>query len=199
MHLICEAGGEEIYIQSHLGVPLDLWPGQTDGANTLYLFNSFDARSNPAGNLLDVQNHGASQFAVGNTKTTIATPLDVAGLTTLYGGLVAPTNMAPHTTVAPANLHSVTLGKGWTNDFGVRADLVISVKYTDAATGDPAFSFTNSITGEAWTNSVAFGLTATTKSTVVIPDISPGDYGKFSDLSGTGASVNFLSAWWKLK
>lgn len=111
----------------------------------------------------------------------------------------APTNTAPHTTVAPANLHSVTLGKGWTNDFGVRADLVIAVKYTDAATGDPAFSFTNSVTGEAWTNSVAFGLVATTKDTVVIPDISPGDTGSFTDLSGTGATVTFLTAWWKLK
>jgi len=110
-----------------------------------------------------------------------------------------PSNAAPFATVSPAALHSVALGQGWTNDLGARADLVLSVKYIDAASGDPRFAFTNSVTGEAWTNGVAFGLAGTNLQQVVIPDLSPNDSGSFTDLSGAGASVTFLGAWWKVK
>lgn len=110
-----------------------------------------------------------------------------------------PTNNAPVTTIAPANLHNVALGKGWTNDLGARADLVLSVKLTDSVTGDPALAFTNSITGEAWTNNLVFGAVASVQYTIVIPDLSPSDRGSFTDLSGAGAAVTILKAWWKLK
>lgn len=110
-----------------------------------------------------------------------------------------PTNVAPHTLIAPANLHSVTLGKGWTNDLGARADLMISVKYVDAVTGDPAFYFTNSVDGMCFTNGFTFGIAGNFQELVTIADISPNDTGLFGDLSGTGASVTFIKAWWKLK
>lgn len=113
--------------------------------------------------------------------------------------ITAPTNAALVTTVAPANLHNVALGKGWTNDLGARADLVMSVKYTDAATGDPALAFTNTVTGEAWTNTFAFGIVGSMQELVTIPDLSTNDYGSFTDRSGTGATVTILNAWWKLK
>ena len=110
-----------------------------------------------------------------------------------------PTNTAAFNTVAPANLHSITLGKGWTNDLNARADIVMSVKYTDAVSGDPALAFTNTVTGEAWTNTFAFGIVGSMQEVVTIPDISPSDYGAFTDGSGTGATVTILKAWWKLK
>jgi len=115
------------------------------------------------------------------------------------GYISAPTNTAAHTTIAPANLHAVTLGKGWTNDLGTRADLMISVKYTDAVTGDPGFFYTNTVDGLCFTNSFAFGLAGSFQELVSIVDISPNDYGSFGDLSGAGASVVFLKAWWKSK
>jgi hypothetical protein len=110
-----------------------------------------------------------------------------------------PTNTASFNTVAPAALHSVTLGKGWTNDLGARADLVLSVKLTDAVAADPALAFTNTTTGEAWTNTITFGAVASVQYTIVIPDIAPSDTGSFTDLSGVGSSVSILKAWWKLK
>ena len=103
------------------------------------------------------------------------------------------------TTIPPANLHSITLDKGWTNDIGSIANMVLSVKYVDSATGSPALGFTNSVTGEAWTNSFSIGLAATLQQTIVIPDIAPNDYGVFTNLSGSGATLTILNAWWKLK
>lgn len=122
----------------------------------------------------------------------------VAGPFTNKSTAFIPTNTAPITTVAPSALHSVTLGKGWTNDLGGSATLVISVKYVDAVTGDPSFYFTNSVSGEAWTNSYAFGIAGTMQELITIPGISPNDSGSFTDSSGTGASVTFLNAWWKM-
>jgi len=110
-----------------------------------------------------------------------------------------PTNTAPVATIAPTGLHTVALGKGWTNDLGARADLILSVKLVDAVTGDPAIAFTNTVTGEAWTNNIVFGAVASVQYTITIPDLSPSDYGSFTDLSGTGASVKILNSWWKLK
>lgn len=141
-----------------------------------------------------------------NNTATVMGNLNVAtnvvvtnNLTVLGVGSVMATNTAAHTTVSPANLHNVALGKGWTNDLGARADLVLSVKYVDAVTGDPSLAFTNSITGEAWTNTFAFGIVGTMQELVTIPDLSPNDRGSFTDLSGAGSSVTILNAWWKLK
>lgn len=133
-----------------------------------------------------------------NGTTNVVISADSGGQVTAAQQTIQ-TNTAAFATITPANLHSITVGKGWTNDLGARADMVISIKYVDAATGDPKLAFTNSITGEAWTNQVSFGLAATYSELLVIPDISPSDRGSFTDLSGTGASITFLTAWWKLK
>lgn len=125
--------------------------------------------------------------------------LDTFAITNYSPNAYIPTNAAPANTITPAKLHSITINKGWTNDLGARADIVLSVKMTDAVTGDPALGFTNSITGEAWTNNMALGTASSMQYTIVIPDISPNDRGVFTNLSGTGASVLFLTAWWKLK
>jgi len=133
-----------------------------------------------------------STLAVGGAST-------FTNAVTFRSSVSSPTNTAAHTTIAPANLHAVTLGKGWTNDLGARADLMISVKYTDAVTGDPGFFYTNSVDGVCFTNTFSFGIAGNFQELVTIVDISPNDSGLFGDLSGVGASVTFIKAWWKLK
>jgi len=143
--------------------------------------------------------------SIGIGTLSPAAKLDVQGNVTVTGGetnkgtTTFPTNNAAHTTIAPTGLHTVALGKGWTNDLGARADLILSVKLVDAVTGDPAIAFTNTVTGEAWTNNIIFGAVASVQYTITIPDLSPSDYGSFTDLSGAGASVTILNSWWKLK
>lgn len=125
--------------------------------------------------------------------------LDVITITN-YATVYIPTNNAPMKTIAPANLHSITIGKGWTNDLGARADMVISFSKSDAVGGNPALAFTNSVTGEAWTNTITGGIVITIQDTIVIPDISPNDRGSFTDVStGAGSAMAIRTAWWKLK
>lgn len=110
------------------------------------------------------------------------------------------TNTALHTTIAPANLHNIAIGKGWTNDLGARADIIIELSQSDAATGDPGLAFTNSATGEAWTNSISGGLVQTRQGLIYVLDVSTNDYGSFTDIStGSGSAQSFKQAWWKLK
>lgn len=109
-------------------------------------------------------------------------------------------NAAPSALVAPSGLNSITMNQRWTNNFNRLADLEVSALFTDAVTGNPNLGFTNTITGQAWTNSPLSALiSGTSQITIVIPDISPNDFGSFSNYSGTGASVTFVKAWWHLK
>lgn len=125
---------------------------------------------------------------------------DTFGITVYSPNASIPTNTAAIKTVAPANLHNIAIGKGWTNDLGARADMVISFSRTDAVGGNPALAFTNSITGEAWTNTITGGVVVTIQDTIVIPDISPNDRGSFTDVStGAGSAMAIKTAWWKLK
>jgi hypothetical protein len=101
--------------------------------------------------------------------------------------------------VAPSGLNSIALGQNWTNNLGARATLFISYKMADAATGDPTWYLTNFSSGLVFTNTVAFGLTATVQDTVTVPGISPNDFGRIVDASGTGASVTILKAYWILQ
>lgn len=155
-----------------------------------------------ATNALDVSGHASirTNLYLPNLPTNAA-PIALLGVDA--AGEVYETSISPtisYTTVAPSALHSVTIGKGWTNDLGVRADIVLSLKLVDAISGDPALAFTNSITGEAWTNTIIFGAVSTAQYTVVIPDISPNDRGSFTDVStGTGSTLTILNAWWKTK
>jgi hypothetical protein len=69
VNLITGPGNEEVYIQTETGVPMDLWPAQDDGANTIYLFDTITNRNNASGKLFAVANGGSSKFSVANSGT----------------------------------------------------------------------------------------------------------------------------------
>lgn len=118
-----------------------------------------------------------------------------------FGGIsYVASNAAPSALVVPSGLNSITMNQGWTNNFNRLADLEVLALFTDAVTGNPNLAFTNTVTGQAWTNSPLSALIAgTSQITIIIPDVSPNDFGSFSNYSGTGASVSFVKAWWHLK
>lgn len=166
-----------------------------DGAQGWFFLRAQKGSSNGTARPLVLSANGIAADVRINTDHSLLVPASITNQSTVW----LPTNNAPITTIAPSGLHSIALGKGWTNDLGARAELMISVKYTDAATGDPSFAYTNTVSGVAFTNSFAFGIAGTMQELVTIADISPSDYGSFTDLSGSGSSVTFINAWWKLK
>lgn len=124
-----------------------------------------------------------------------------ANPTNFIGGTVyMETNNSPFRLITPSGLNSIALNKGWTNNFNRRADIEVSVAYSDSATGSPIIGVTNTISGYATSNSFNLGIIASPIMTWIIVDISPGDYGSFSNYStGSGASVTINQAWWHLK
>lgn len=182
------------------------WPsGSSGGISALYATNDiiFDTNTiNSQAFRLDtnlvvhISTNGVDVVSIGTNGVSIAT-----GNTNFFGGIsFVASNAAPFSTVAPSGLDSIIMNKRWTNDFNRQADLVINISVTDAATGVPILAFTNTITGESYTNSPNFGITGTPIYNVNYIDISPGDYGSFSNYStGTGTAITINSAWWKLK
>ncbi len=141
-----------------------------------------------------------------STAATITSALTNLGFSILNGPITnissvkMPTNNAAHNTLSSSGLNTISIGKGWTNNLGARADILILVQYIHSTTGNAAFSHTNFVTGEVWTNSCgSASLASTNVLLTTIPDISPSDNGIFVDRSGSGGSVTFLNAWWKLK
>lgn len=165
-----------IHIVSSSGA--NAW-GNTAFGDTIY------EEWNPAG--------AGLSFTAGNLRAA-KTPTN-----TFFYGINAATNMAGFTTMIPAGLNTIALNQRWTNNFVQRADLIVDALFGDAATGDPVLHFTNSVSGESYTNGPRFGLTATVPMTLNFIDISPGDFGSFSNYSGTGATITIVKARWKLK
>lgn len=119
--------------------------------------------------------------------------------TNFFGGLTTiASNAAVRTRISSSGLHTVATGKGWTNDLGADADMFIEVFYTPTISQPASVSFTNTITGESFTNSVNVSVADVNKFLLVVPGISPGDKGSLTDVSGAGASVSTGQSWWKL-
>jgi len=166
-----------------------------DGAQSWFFLRAQKGSSNGTARPLALGANGTSADLQINTNHSVTVPNSLTNQSYVH----MPSNTAPITVVAPANLHAVTIGKSGTNDLGARADIELSIKYADAATGDPAWYWTNSTSGRCFTNNVQFGLTATVTLQMVIPDVGPNEVYSFNDLSGVGASVTILSANWLLK
>lgn len=107
-------------------------------------------------------------------------------------------NSAPTMDVPSGGLHTLTVGKGWTNDIGCRATMVLEILFNKSATVASALSFHNTTRGRGWTNQLAAGLTGADRIHLEISGISPGDIGTLSDVSGSGASVIMNQSWWTL-
>lgn len=136
---------------------------------------------------------GSLAFAAANLRAA-KTPTN-----TFFYGINAATNMSGFTTVTPSGLNTIAMNQGWTNNFNQRADLIVEFGFVDAVTGDPVVHFTNSITGESYTNALRLAIAGNTTMLVNFTDISPKDFGSISNYSGTGASVTINKARWKLK
>lgn len=164
---------------------------RTSSNSTYGLFVDF-ARTSSGGQNASLL---ASNVVASGNVTVTGGSSNWFGGTNYLGG-----NSAPFTTTAQGALHTVALNKGWTNDFNRQADLIINVTITDAATGVPILAFTNTTTGESYTNSPNFGITGSPVYNINYIDISPNDFGSFSNYStGTGTSIIINSANWKLK
>lgn len=147
--------------------------------------------------VVNLQTNGVNTVSLNPVSgiTTATGTSNWFGTTNYLGG-----NAAPLGTSIQAGLHTVGLNKGWTNDFNRQADLVINVTVTDAVAGVPILGFTNTTTGESYTNSPNFGIAGSPVYSIYYIDISPNDFGSFSNYStGSGTSITINSAWWKLK
>jgi len=122
----------------------------------------------------------------------------LGGDTKIVSRLFSNTNASPFSTVASAGLHTAAINAGWTNDLGARADLVLGLTLTNSATAWPLLAFTNTVSGECYTNSQRFLVFGTNTLRIQFSDTSPGDYGSFSNYGPVG-SVTINSANWKLK
>lgn len=178
----------------------------TTGGITDPLTNNFGlifTNKNTSSTLIDsnaivtLQTNGVATISLNPTTGAVFN----TGTSNWFGGIsFVASNAAPSTLISPSGLNSITMNQRFTNNFNRMADLEVQALFTDAATGNPLLGYTNTVTGQAWTNAPAsFLLTGTSTITIVIPDISPNDFGSFSNYSGTGASVTFLQSWWHLK
>lgn len=142
-----------------------------------------------------ISTNGVAVVTLGTNGLVVA-----SGTSNWLGGIsFVASNAAPFSTVAPSGLNTITMNQRWTNNFNRRGDLLLNVTITDAATGVPILGFTNTITGESYTNSPNFGITGSPTYGIPYLDISPGDYGSISNYStGTGTSITINSVWWKL-
>lgn len=119
-------------------------------------------------------------------------------------GMTAPwinsaSNKAPHVFVQASGLDSTLVNKGWTNDLGSRADMILDILMIATCTND--FTLSNTVTGECHTNFLYNPLSQNRATTIVFPDISPGDYGTISNYIGGPSGNQSLIArgTWKLK
>ncbi len=151
-----------------------------------------------------VTNAGVNTTITSNTVTS-GSLIANGGTSNYLGGItLISSNAAPFSTVSPSGLNSIALNQRWTNDFNRRATLILNMTYfTNGGISDNIIklAFTNTVTGECYTNSgsgLQFGVG---ENHLIFPGISPGDYGSISNYStGTGGpTVTIAKAWWKLE
>jgi hypothetical protein len=117
-----------------------------------------------------------------------------------FGGInFIGSNAAPYRTVSPSGLNSIAFNQGWTNNFNQRADMLLQICRTNHGDPGSTITFTNTVTGEAWTNYNSGEISNTNVFLMPVLDISPGDYGSFSNYNVAGSGCTIIKAWWKLK
>lgn len=156
--------------------------------------NQFGVFYNPSSN--NVVQMVAADLSLWTSTPAMSAP-GFIGVTNSF-----PTNSAAYHTILPAGLHSIAVNQGWTNDLGARADLILSVQHSCISPGanGGTLTFTNTVTGECWTNGIPAGNNVgyTNNYLVSVVDISPNDFGSFSNYN-TAGGTKILGAWWKLK
>ncbi len=162
-----------------------------DNVNGWFFLRSQKGSSNGTARPLVLSANGIANDIQINTNHSVTLPNSVTNQSYTH----FPSNAAPYGIVAPANLHSVAMAANFTNDLGSRALLVITCKLTDAVSGDSAWMLTNFSSGMCFTNALTFALSGSEQQTVTVP-VSPNDFGRLVDLSGTGASATVVKAYW---
>lgn len=115
------------------------------------------------------------------------------------GNFYAKSNTAPSTIISSAGLHTLDIGKGFTNDMNCKATIFLELFFNESAVNGTSFAFQNTNTGAShygFTNADPANILATYRKIYYFQHIGPGDIGSLFDTSGAGASVTKSQSFW---
>lgn len=160
---------------------------------------NFSLQQNSAFTLQSMGN--ASYFAVGQNFGFMTDGTNAGTYGVFTNSISAPTNTASIIRVSSSGLHSLVLNRGWTNDLGARAYMVLDFSAPSSCTN--WLAITNTTSGECHSNWMinndAFGRVA--PYTVQSPLIGPNEKGTISNYFNSVAGAvgaSLVNAEWVL-